>query len=189
MKLQRKSRTWWWPILARLAWWHSAMLTHVWTTIGDTVYVPSCHDRDTDWGAPSWQARHRLVLVHERVHVRQWRDLGVLFPVLYFGPAPFFALIGAAFMVMGAWGVWLPSAAFFALSLLTAPLSVGLAYGRWWLEREAYLEEFWVTKREHLITRTDQIVEALWLDYLYTWPRAWMFHWFWAQYQRRGVRP
>lgn len=51
-----------------------AFLTHYWTTVGRTVYYPSCvHD----------PRAHPDVLAHELVHVRQWQRWGVWLWVSY----------------------------------------------------------------------------------------------------------
>lgn len=45
--------------------------------------------------------------------------------------------------------------------------------GRWFIEREAYLVDL------RAGTRTiDQVVDTLWSQYFFPWPRSWMRDWF-----------
>ena len=62
----------------------------------------------------------------------------------------------------------------FALRYLCWPLPIGLCYGRWVLEREAYLVE--ILKHGRAI---DSCVAAIDSQlYLWPWPRTWMRRWF-----------
>lgn len=65
-----------------------------------------------------------------------------------------------------------------ALLVSVLPLPVLLS-GRWYLERPAYLLDI-RTKR----MRVDEAVEALWVGYVWPWPRAWMRRWFRRQLAR-----
>lgn len=68
------------------------------------------------------------------------------------------------------WGV------LFWLSYVLLPLPVGLAWFRFYWEREAYLVQLARARdREREITR---IVDALWFGYARPWPRRWMRRWF-----------
>jgi len=79
------------------------------------------------------------------------------------------------------WGVLL------WISYLLLPLPFGLAFFRWYWEREAYLVQ--------LLRAPDQpreiarVVDALWFGYGWPWPRPWMRRWFERRlcvYSRRG---
>lgn len=64
----------------------------------------------------------------------------------------------------------------FWLGYLFFPLPGLFAYLRWRWEREAYLVNLrYVQNKEAEI---DRIVNNLWYDYFYTWPRGWMRRWF-----------
>jgi len=64
----------------------------------------------------------------------------------------------------------------FTLSYLFLPLPIGLAWFRWRWEREAYLVNLrHVTNKEAAI---EHIVDNLWHEYLWTWPKKRMRKWF-----------
>lgn len=67
----------------------------------------------------------------------------------------------------------------FQVSYLLLPLPFGLAWFRWRWEREAYL----VQLRAGAMT-VDEVVDTLWRNYGWCWPRAWMRAWF-----KRAVGP
>ncbi len=48
-----------------------------------------------------------------------------------------------------------------------------LAYFRWKFEREAYLVD--IKAGVHTV---EEVVDTLWSDYLWTWPKCWMRKWF-----------
>lgn len=161
MKLKKKSESELMLLLAKLPFVPKSFLDFYWTTIGSTVYTPSRLDRDRDWGTEAWKARHRSILEHEAVHIDQWRRLNVLMWVMYIGPAPFILPF------VWLWFPWL-LIAFFCL----LPLSVGLAWGRWTLEREAYL------KHVHTDKEIDWVSKVLWSDYFFAWPPFLVRRWF-----------
>ncbi len=66
-------------------------------------------------------------------------------------------------------------------SYLLLPLPVGLAWFRWRWEREAYLTGFARDGGEADRQEVERIVENLWHDYGWTWPKAWMRAWFYKQ--------
>jgi len=67
----------------------------------------------------------------------------------------------------------------FLFIYLLLPVPIFLAYGRWRFEREAYLENLKrhsdPLKKEKMIER---IVNTLWNDYAWCWPKRWMRAWF-----------
>jgi len=144
-------------------------MTHFWTTIGRTIYVPSKYDADADWGAGSWVLRHTAVLNHELKHVEQGSKWGMaLQALMYVGPAPFLLLLSLPLW----WVSPLTTYVLLAAAALSSPLTIGLAYGRWRIEREAY-------QVSRMYGRSvDAIVNSLWKNYAWTWPRAWMKKWF-----------
>jgi hypothetical protein len=119
-------------------------MTHFWTTIGHTIYVP---DRClADWNTEVWFERHATIIEHEETHVVQCERWGmVLLTFLYlFFPLPFF-----------------------------------FAWGRWRIEREAYMENIRAaeTKFDRALT-IDWVVNTLWSNYGWVWPKSWMRQWF-----------
>jgi hypothetical protein len=69
---------------------------------------------------------------------------------------------------------------FWQLSYLLLPLPFGFAWFRWHWEREAYL----VDLRAGRLT-VDEVVETLWSNYAWTWPKPWMRRWFERELGRR----
>lgn len=135
-----------------------------WTTLGNRIYVPSLYDFEPDWGTVDWEIRHGDIVKHEQVHVEQFKRVG--FPIMalaYVGPAPFLLPL-----------VWIHWSVALAAGLL-APLTFGLAYGRWRIERTAYLENIKAG------APIDWVVETLWKNYGWCWPRSWMRRWFSSQ--------
>lgn len=142
-----------------------------WTTIGSTVYVPSRYDDDEDWGTEVWRGRHAALLAHEAVHVAQFERYGLLLmAVMYLGPAPFIEIV-AWIALIWSWKVALIIA---GVALANLPLSVGLAWGRWRLEREAYLESIRYEAPAFRDSQIKFIADTLWRNYLFTWPRVWV---------------
>ena len=142
---------------------------YFWTTLGTTVYVPSRHDGDRDWGTELWVRRNRKVIEHEKVHVEQFRKYGwLLMILLYIGPAPFFLMLIPLFPPL-----------FIVLTLLTIPLSTTLAWGRWFIEREAFLTQI------HNESGAKWAADLLWNDYFFTWPPLWSENWFMDRIERQ----
>ena len=136
--------------------------SYFWTTLNDKIYVPTYLDGASDWGTEAWRHRHRYVIAHEMVHVQQFKKWGFILMALgYIGPAPF--LLPLLFLD------W----RFVFLILLLAPLTVGLAYFRWRIERRAYLIQYM-----HQGLSADWIARTLWRHYLFTWPQPWARRWF-----------
>ena len=173
MKLQRKSESRLMKLIAKLPFVPKTFMSHFWTTIGETVYVPTRCDDDPDWGTAEWCQRKHRIIDHELVHVSQFRKFGMfLMACMYLGPSvcpglPLLVLSAA----VGLWWGWAPFFCQLGLIVVLLPLSIGLAYGRWWIERSAYL----------LYCKTDGDVEwiadSLWKNYAWTWPRPWARAW------------
>lgn len=65
------------------------------------------------------------------------------------------------------------------LVLGPTPLPVLLSWGRWRVEREAYLPRIAAARRDgNRADVTDWIVDTLWRNYMWTYPRGWMRDWF-----------
>jgi hypothetical protein len=74
----------------------------------------------------------------------------------------------------------------FELTYILLPLPAGLAYGRWFWERRAYLPEILEnTNDESRDARIKKIADNLggW-DYFLTWPKGWIRKWFNKQFQK-----
>src|SRR3990167_597974 len=186
IKLRKKSQSRLMRFVAALPFVPPSFMSAFWTTIGHSIYAPTVYDRDTDWGHTTWLNRHKEVLDHEGVHVAQVETWGhTVHTLLYLGPAPFLALL-ALLSVPLAWFVawWIPLAVI-GVTLLSMPLSLGLAWGRWRIEREAYMVQLSVpVSRVDAEIQARRIVESLWNNYAYTWPRAWAWAWFKRQIER-----
>lgn len=203
VELRKKSESWLMRAIALLLRLlpgaPSDFMSGWWTTLGTTVYVPTAHDTDPLWGTERWRRSFQRVLSHEAVHAAQFERWGWTGMALgYLGPSVVLGL--PALLVCGvvwaATGSWMPFAVAGGLSLALLPLSVGLAWGRWRIEREAYAAEFrffhdpdrrdWVRRVGRRIGRAS---DHLWRSYVFTWPPAWMEEWFWAEAERqRAVR-
>jgi hypothetical protein len=103
------------------------------------------------------------------VHIAQAKRYSLLlFYLMYFGPSPFLFPAALALTICdNGWALLLWSA---TVALL--PLSIGLAWGRWKIEREAYLTQLGTSTLD-----VEAIVTRLHTGYLYPWPRKWMSRW------------
>jgi hypothetical protein len=168
--LKKKSDSWHQKVAGKLTSpFNKRYMESYWTTLGSTIYVPTRYDNDKDWGSQDWINRHEPVIAHELVHVDQSRRWTVFVQaLLYLGPSPFLAPVALA-----AWIFSYPLAMWLGIAtLVLLPLSIGLAYGRWRIEREAYQ----VSRsygRYHV-----RIAHVLWTEYLMTWPKSWAVKWF-----------
>lgn len=151
-------------------------VANMWTTIGHTIYVPDISATEEDFGSSAWKERHRTSLTHEWTHVAQVERWGlVTFFVLVVGPAPFLLVFAGALTLVDARMPWI---VFTVVGVLAIPMSVGLAWGRWVIEREAYLTNVLAALPHDRAEEIDFIVDTLWRDYGFAWPRAWMREWF-----------
>jgi hypothetical protein len=66
----------------------------------------------------------------------------------------------------------------FSFLYLLFPLPVVFAWGRWMLERKAYLVNIRAEPEDRRDNEIERIVESLWINYAWTWPRSWMRKWF-----------
>lgn len=155
-----------------------------WTTVGHTIYVPTQHDNDPSWGNSDWMIKHAETIDHESIHINQTERWGFIgHGLMTIGPAPFLIGIAALLALLrlafdfSSW--WVYGTLLFALAL--APLSLGFAWGRWRCEREAYLPSVRAAARRSRVERAERIefiVNTLWRNYGWAWPRAWMRAWF-----------
>lgn len=150
IKLKRKQDSW----IAKLA------PKDFWITLGRTIYVPDYAWKHEHWGYENdphaFFVRYKSLIAHEMEHVEQFAKWGLLFYVLYIGPAPFIAPL-----ILLSWKIFLP------LTLVLLPLSVGLAYFRMRFELKAYEHQL------HGDWNVEWIAETLWTKYFFTWPPKW----------------
>ena len=177
---------WFWNLLACLVKYFAPnFLTNYWTTIGPWIArpaVPLPVDEDDHW-------RELAVLTHERVHCRQFAWCGVM--TLMACAALIAMLIDGRAAGLGVIGLMLPLVSFRACAVigiplmllvwLLLPLPMGLAYGRWCLERSAYLAGYRVRIEQGIPPGT--LVAAVTRQlgarpYGWTWPARWVHHWF-----------
>lgn len=163
----------------------SQFMTHFWTTIGHTVYVPSALDFEPDWGTYTWYARHARTIEHEYIHVAQYeRWTFPLFALLYIGPfVPLMLLLPASIAYAVATLSWLGLLVHILAAALSLPLTFGLAWGRWRLEREAYMVQLRSDPSEEMAV---WIADTLWNDYGFAWPKSWARKWFMEQLKKEG---
>ena len=64
----------------------------------------------------------------------------------------------------------------FTLMYLVFPVPVLFAWGRWRLEREAYLVQ--LKASENRAATIEWIISTLWTNYAFCWPKPWMRAWF-----------
>ena len=181
-ELRAKSRS---RLMRAIGWvlrpFNPAFMARYWTTVGSTIYVPTQYDDDKDWGGAAFRTRHRGTIEHEQVHVEQFKRWGVgLMAVGYLGPSPFLLVGSLAYFGAVALGWsqpgW-PSAWWgVAGAAVLLPLSIGLAYFRWRIERVAYMIQ--VRAAWQRPKAIEHIVGVLWTGYLWSWPRSWMRRWF-----------
>ncbi len=189
VELRAKSRS---QLMRVIGWvlrpFNPAFMERYWTTIGSTIYVPTQHDDEKDWGEAAFRARHRDIIDHEKVHVEQfecWGVLGMAFG--YLGPSPFLFIASLAFFGLDTLGGTTPWRQASWLSIVEAiallPLSVGLAYFRWRIERAAYMVQVRASPRPETI---EHVVSVIWTGYLWAWPRPWMRRWFERQLEGKA---
>lgn len=72
---------------------------------------------------------------------------------------------------------------FFLFLYIWMPMPFFFAYFRWRFEREAYLVDLKMNDDEdvYLKTRVEWIVNSLWSNYFFTWPKSWMRKWFYKE--------
>lgn len=170
--LRRKSESRLHRLIARLPGMPDNYMRSYWTTIGHTIAVPAKYDGDLDWGTPEWRRRHNVIIGHEHKHIWRMEQWGwPLYTTAYLGPAVVLApLVPLAVWLVGWWAL----AGWAAL----LPLSAGLAYGRWYIEREAYLIRMRQLRGAARASFINRVVDNLWSDYVGTWPKGWMRKWF-----------
>lgn len=183
IRVARKTDSFWMRLLGwfaetfRIA---PEFMRRFWTTIGDTIYAPTAYDTDPDWGTSTWLDRHKTLIAHEGTHVAQEYRYGkVIVSLMVIGPAPFLAAFGLAFHLYGCECI-VPTI-FFVVAALALPLSIGLAWGRWRLEREAYLVNVRDAGLRERLATIDFVSKTLWRNYLLAWPPSWSTKWFIAE--------
>lgn len=153
----------------------SDFMTRFWTTTGHTIYAPEGPASEADFGQPAWITRHRRTLAHEWVHIAQverWGHFAQAQQVI--GPAPSAAVAAIPLLIWTSLPWWL----LVPIPILLLPFSFGLAWGRWRIEREAYLVSLKLTPEVQRPAALTRIVATLWNDYGWVWPRKWMRAWF-----------
>lgn len=65
--------------------------------------------------------------------------------------------------------------AFFTVAYIFLPIPCFFAYWRWKYEREAYMVQL---KRNSSPEAIEWVVNTLWSNYAWTWPKSWMREWF-----------
>lgn len=171
-----------------------------WTTFDHTIGVRT----SLDISKRGWQKGHERTIKHEKIHIWRKEKVGsFLYSTLYVGPSvtvwlPLSVISGSASMFMDYphWIVgWVPV----ILMVLCLPLTFGLAWGRFFIEREAYLTRVWAAHeyqpgstrltvkgpkgRRHAI---QNIANSLVNNYAWTWPKSWIISWFEKECDRRG---
>lgn len=161
-----------WRILAKivkiLTFWQVDLLTRFWSTIGNVVYIPKRYtDKGKAYYFGEFPTEDYRVLSHELEHVKQFYKLSI--KKVKGGRAVGVVLFGLMYIFM-----------FFP---------IGLAYGRYKLEREAYLAGLLAAKRckQYSATELDDLLKKAvrscstspW--YLCPWPfprqvRRWFEH-------------
>lgn len=186
--LAKKSRSRLMRSIAQLPFIPTGFMSSFWTTVGHTVYTPTIYDADVDWGRQSWVSRHKQVLDHEGVHVAQVERWGhIVHTLLYLGPSPFIAVLAVLALPASIIWLWWLSIALIGLALALAPLSLGFAWGRWRIEREAYMTQIRAAhSRADAIIAARRIAETLWDNYAWAWPRTWAWRWFVKQIDGEG---
>lgn len=81
----------------------------------------------------------------------------------------------------GEWGwkdIW------WVFRYLFLPVPIFLAWFRWKSERSAYLHQLTISgEKDKAVLRAgvESVIHALWVGYMFTWPRFFMRRWFWKQ--------
>lgn len=124
--------------------------------------------------AIDWIAR---TLVCNPGFMRYWTTLGrrIYFPSGVEDPYHHPQIMEHELVHVAQWDRW---GWFFVASYLLLPVPFGLAWFRWRWEREAYMVQLRSVRPEFLEVQIDRVVDRLWCDYLWTWPRPLMRRWF-----------
>jgi hypothetical protein len=135
--------------------------------------------------------KHVNTVDHELVHI--WRKEkwgGFIYSTAYVGPSVTIFLPVAAIssivhvFVEYSW-VWTWASC--GLVLFFLPLSIGLAYGRFFIEREAYMVQITRAGDAYRSREIQRVVYTLKKNYALTYPVSWMRSWFNLECARRGL--
>ena len=169
-----------------------SFMAQSWTTIGNTIYVPTKHDNDEYWGNLAWVDANEQEILREAVHVHQYKRMGMIsFCLLYFGLTPF--LLVAGVLVFGiaaglphatAHEVYEISLGLFISATVLMPMTFGLAQGRWYLKREAFLQEVLVSNEPEATIK--RVVNTIEMRCGFPWPKTLMTKWFTDQRKAVG---
>lgn len=75
----------------------------------------------------------------------------------------------------------------FTLLYMLAPVPVLLAYFRWRFEREAYMHNLRAVSKTARSAQVEYVIQSLWNNYFWPWPRNWMRDWFMAELKREDT--
>lgn len=181
-----------------LAWlmkpFNDSFLSGYWTTINRTVFVPA-RAVSKNYLTPDWFKTYHRILGHEGTHVAQAEAYTFpLYAALYLGPSLFLLPVSIVLWILCIWfTLWIPATVVSGLTVLLAPLTGGLAWWRWYFEREAYLPEvihkYRRAGRKYAQRRIDRVINNLATDYFFTWPKGWMQNWFDKQLAKADEDP
>lgn len=158
-----------------------------WTTFGHVIGVRTT----IDISKPGWQGGHEGTIKHELIHIWQKERLGaILQAILVVGPAPTvflpLAVAGGLASIWIDYPHWIVGWIPVVLMILSLPLSIGFAWGRFYIERQAYMVQIWEAGEKRRADVIHWIVKSLHENYARTWPKEWMRKWFFAECDRRG---
>ncbi|MFK7740400.1 MAG: hypothetical protein AB8H80_08750 [Planctomycetota bacterium] len=128
-----------------------------------------------------WCARFARLFGNPRFQSHFWTTLGrtIYYPTLVDDPWRHPRVLRHELVHVRQWQRW---GLLFWISYLLLPLPVGLAWCRWRWEREAYLED--LAQAANVDMAMEHIVQSLWRNYGWAWPRPWMRRWFRRKLQR-----
>jgi len=116
--------------LAKLLFFNHGFMPNYYTTIGNTVYIPS-----HAWTEDS--LNKVAVIAHECQHIADNKRLGILYPLMYLSPqllVPLWAALAAVAIALG-WSSLVWSIALILMFVCAAPIP---SPGRAWIELRGY---------------------------------------------------
>lgn len=135
--------------------------------------------------------QHTDTVDHELVHIWRKEKLGAyLYTTLYIGPSVTFWLPLVALLCLAqipwTFSWWFVLGALAGL-LACLPLTFGLAWGRFFIEREAYWVQVSRAPWERRRALIEHVANTLWKNYARTWPPSWTIAYFEAKCEAHGL--
>lgn len=159
-------------------------MKNFWTTWDHTIGFPTRLTLER-------AQKYTDIIDHELIHIwrkEQWG--GFLYSTAYIGPSITIflpLLIISSLLHVFITYPWFWTWILLGLTMLCLPLSIGLAYGRFFIEREAYMVSIARSSNENRSEEIQRVVNTLKNNYAWTYPTKWMSSWFHVECKNLGL--